>query len=79
MTTAEHLKNRISDLKNKVREKRKADQGNGSEAEFRAVRKKLKRLQRKRRRFLARAGSPAAQESAKKSGGSEKKPEQAQG
>jgi hypothetical protein len=54
MEVVEQLQSRIQELKKKVQEKRKAIAGSKADPEFREIRKKLKRLQRSRRRMLAR-------------------------
>jgi hypothetical protein len=72
MEVAEQLRGRIQELKKKVQEKRKAAADSKADPEFREIRKKLKRLQRSRRRLLARSkqlqGAPhgAAQEKLQK-------------
>ena len=53
MEAVEQLQSRIQDLKKKVQEERKAIVSDKPDPEFRQLRKKLKRLQRKRRRSLA--------------------------
>lgn len=55
MEVVEQLQGRIQELKKKVQEKRKATAGSKADPEFREIRKKLKRLQRSRRRLLARS------------------------
>ena len=52
MEAVEQLQSRTQDLKNVVQEKRKAIVSDKPDPEFRQLRKKLKRLQRKRRRIL---------------------------
>jgi peptidoglycan hydrolase CwlO-like protein len=51
----EQLHGRILELKKKVHEKRKATGDSKADHGFREIRKKLKRLQRNRRRLLARS------------------------
>jgi hypothetical protein len=54
MEALAQLQARIQELKKKVEEKRKAIAADQPDPEFRQMRKKLKRLQRKRRSILAR-------------------------
>ncbi len=55
MEVVEQLRSRIQELKKKVQEKRKATADSKTDPEFREIRKKLKRMQRSRRRLLARS------------------------
>lgn len=54
MEAVAQLQVQIQELKKKVQEKRKAIAADQPDHEFRQLRKKLKRLQRKRRSILAR-------------------------
>lgn len=54
MGAIEKIQTRIQELKKRVQEKRKATANFKADPDFRKIRKKLKRLQRKRRSFLPR-------------------------
>ena len=54
MEAIEKLQFQIQELRNRVREKRKATANLKSDPDLRKMRKKLRRLQRKRRGLLAR-------------------------
>jgi hypothetical protein len=79
MEAVEQLQYRIQELKKKVQEKRKSAAGSNTDPEFREIRKKLKRVQRSRRRLLAKAkllqGAPKEKPQKKAVAAPEKKEE----